>query len=79
MAQRYGGAYSPDGKAGEQPPPGKTRRGPAPNMPRPDPAGARSNILFVPPAILAVFSINDGAVGLAMGLSGPPCGHWPHG
>ncbi|APZ53400.1 5-bromo-4-chloroindolyl phosphate hydrolysis protein [Salipiger abyssi] len=32
--------------------------------------GARSNVLFVPPIVLAATSLNDGAVGLVTGLAG---------
>lgn len=66
MARRYGGEYSPTGKRPEGTPP------PPPQRPvaRPDPAGARSNILFVPGVILAFMSIGAGAVGLALGLVG---------
>ncbi len=35
-----------------------------------DPAGARSNVLFVPPVVLAFTSINEGAIGLGIGLIG---------
>ncbi|SPF79919.1 5-bromo-4-chloroindolyl phosphate hydrolysis family protein [Pseudoprimorskyibacter insulae] len=64
MAQRFGGKFSPGGetsKPGQQ----STFRGA-----KVDPAGARSNVLFVPPVILAFTSISDGAIGLATGLVG---------
>ncbi|OWU86609.1 hypothetical protein ATO6_07460 [Oceanicola sp. 22II-s10i] len=66
MAQRFGGEFSPDGKGPQK------GAAPAPQRPaaRPDPAGARSNILFVPPVILAFMSVGAGAVGLALGLVG---------
>lgn len=66
MAQRYGGKYSPDGSSdtGSQPT-SKGFKGASV-----DPVGARSNILFVPPVILAFTSINDGAIGMALGLVG---------
>ncbi len=35
-----------------------------------DPVGARSNVMFVPPIVLAAMSLNDGAIGLATGLVG---------
>lgn len=64
MAQRFGGEHSPAG----------SQRAPAPkgayHKAKVKPVGARSNILFVPPAILAFTSINEGAVGLAIGLLG---------
>lgn len=67
MAQRYGGKYSPgpDAPATSQTP-GK----PAYRNARVDPAGARSNVLFIPPIILAALSLNEGAMGLAVGLVG---------
>ncbi|MDF1855269.1 5-bromo-4-chloroindolyl phosphate hydrolysis family protein [Pseudooceanicola sp.] len=68
MAQRYGGDFSPDGENQPKPPAGNHR--PRRNLARPDPAGARSNFLFVPPLILAATSIAAGAVGLAIGLVG---------
>ncbi|MGR3322555.1 MAG: 5-bromo-4-chloroindolyl phosphate hydrolysis family protein [Pseudooceanicola sp.] len=66
MARRYGGDFSPQGGGRED------GRDPAPRrrVSRPDPAGARSNLLFLPPVILAFFSIDEGAIGLAMGLVG---------
>jgi len=73
MAQRFGGKYSPDGK-------------PAPKAPGPpqsyrnaqvDPVGVRANLMFVPPAILTLLSLNDGATGLALGLTG--AGLWTGG
>lgn len=66
MAQRYGGKYSPDGSSSEKP--ADTAR--AFDRAQRDPVGARSNVLFLPPVILAVRSINDGATGLAVGLLG---------
>lgn len=65
MAQRYGGQFSPDGKPDDTAVP-KTRG--AYQGARVDPAGARTKVLFVPPVILAFRSINDGAVGMAVGL-----------
>ncbi|EPX75757.1 5-bromo-4-chloroindolyl phosphate hydrolysis family protein [Salipiger mucosus] len=67
MAQRYGGKYSPDDgddKAASEPDPGHYRGA------RVDPVGARSNVLFAPPIVLAALSIGDGATGLATGLAG---------
>lgn len=63
MARRFGGRYSPD----PQP------RSPAPDprdTARVDPAGARVNLLFVPPALLALFSLGAGPAGLVAGLVG---------
>lgn len=73
MAQRYGGKHSPGGKPGPQ--------GSAPQQSyrnaQVDPVGVRANVLFVPPAILALLSLNDGATGLALGLAG--AGLWTGG
>jgi len=71
MAERYGGQYSPQGGRGADgtPPPPRPRR-----LERPNPAGARSNVLFLPPVLLAFFSLGAGAVGLALGLVG--AGAW---
>lgn len=66
MAERFGGEFSPRGHAPEGAvPPRRPRR-----LERPDPAGARSNVLFIPPVLLAFFSLGAGAVGLATGLIG---------
>lgn len=63
MAKRYGGKFSPDDtETDDQPEP----RG-AFDGARVDPAGARTNVMFVPPAILVFMSLNDGAIGLALG------------
>lgn len=65
MARRFGGKYSPDGSsAGEPVPP----RG-AFDGARVDPVGARANVLFIPAIPLVFLSLNDGAVGLALGLA----------
>lgn len=58
MAQRFGGKFSPGG--GNETTPLNARRV--------DAGGAKANLLFVPPVILAFFSLNDGAIGLALGL-----------
>lgn len=65
MAKPYGGKYSPDGdaNASETPKP----RG-AFDGARVDPADFRVNLLFLPPALLVFLSLNEGAVGLALGL-----------
>ncbi|MCB1332090.1 MAG: 5-bromo-4-chloroindolyl phosphate hydrolysis family protein [Roseivivax sp.] len=65
MAQRYGGKFSPDGQE-----PDKQAERPAFQGARVDAAGARSNILFVPPLVLAATSLGSGAVGLVTGLGG---------
>ncbi|WP_323767086.1 5-bromo-4-chloroindolyl phosphate hydrolysis family protein [Antarctobacter sp.] len=69
MAQRFGGKHSPDGaSSGPDDRPRDER--PAYHGARVAPAGARSNVLFIPGVILAILSINDGAVGMAVGLAG---------
>ncbi|MEP2030559.1 MAG: 5-bromo-4-chloroindolyl phosphate hydrolysis family protein [Paracoccaceae bacterium] len=63
MAKRYGGKFSPDEIMTEsQTPRGNFDRA------RVDPAGARSNVLFIPAIVLVFVSLNDGAVGLTLGL-----------
>lgn len=67
MAQRFGGKYSPDGSTEteeDRPTPSAFKGA------KVDPAGARSNVLFVPPIVLAAMSLNEGAIGLATGLAG---------
>ena len=66
MAQRYGGKYSPDGST--QTSPETSRKGF--KGATVDPVGARSNVLFIPPIILAFTSVNEGAIGLGLGLLG---------
>ncbi|MFD3191153.1 5-bromo-4-chloroindolyl phosphate hydrolysis family protein [Sedimentitalea sp. HM32M-2] len=65
MAKRFGGKYSPDGTPAE----GKPKPRGAFDGARVDPAGARTNILFLPAALLVFLSLNDGALGLALGLT----------
>ena len=66
MAQRYGGKYSPDGSTQTtHETPRKGFKGATV-----DPVGARSNVLFIPPIILAFTSVNEGAIGLGLGLLG---------
>ncbi len=66
MAKRFGGRFSPD-------------RPSSPDQPRPkssfrnaqvDPAGLRSNLMFVPGALLLLMSLTSGAAGLALGFIG---------
>ncbi|PYG28640.1 5-bromo-4-chloroindolyl phosphate hydrolysis family protein [Pelagimonas varians] len=64
MAQRFGGQHSPDGGQSGPKPKGAYHKA------KVKPAGARSNVLFVPPVVLAATSITDGAVGMAIGLVG---------
>jgi len=65
MAKRYGGHYSPEAESNVSVP----RKNPYRNA-QPDPIGLRSNLMFVPPAVLVLFSLMDGATGLALGLIG---------
>ncbi len=64
MAKRFGGKYSPDGRDGDD----ATEPRGAYEGARVDPAGARSNLLFVPAVPLVFMSLNDGALGMALGL-----------
>ncbi|NSY38613.1 5-bromo-4-chloroindolyl phosphate hydrolysis family protein [Leisingera sp. ANG59] len=73
MAQRYGGKYSPGSDPGLQ---NSAPRQSYRNA-QVDPVGVRANVMFVPPAILALLSLNDGATGLALGLIG--AGLWTGG
>jgi hypothetical protein len=70
MAKRFRGRYSPDGPS-------------EPDRPRPqssfrnaqvDPAGLRTNLMFLPAAVLLLMSLTSGAAGLALGLIG--AGFW---
>ncbi|MCZ4260386.1 5-bromo-4-chloroindolyl phosphate hydrolysis family protein [Limimaricola sp. G21655-S1] len=63
MARRFGGRYSP-GQQGSPAAPDPR------DAARVDPAGARVNLLFVPPALLALFSLGAGPAGLVAGLLG---------
>ncbi|WP_170466494.1 5-bromo-4-chloroindolyl phosphate hydrolysis family protein [Ruegeria arenilitoris] len=64
MAKRYGGKYSPQGDSSppDQPPRGQY------DGARVEPAGARANLLFLPAIPLVFLSLNDGAVGMTIGL-----------
>lgn len=66
MAKRFGGKFSPDDVEirADKPVPGAYSKA------RVDPAGAKSNVMFVPPLILAFRSITSGASELALGLVG---------
>lgn len=71
MAKRFGGTFSPNGRS--EPPKNGGNPGSKPprrTLTRADPAGARSNLLFVPAAILAITAIGSGPVTLALGLIG---------
>lgn len=67
MAKKFGGRFSPDG-AGQNSGP-ETLEMPVDER-RVDAAGAKSNVLFIPGVVLAAMSLNDGAIGLLMGLGG---------
>ncbi|SDY21356.1 5-bromo-4-chloroindolyl phosphate hydrolysis family protein [Citreimonas salinaria] len=61
MARRYGDRHSPGAAA---------QAGPLGAPPRVDPVGARSNVMFLPPVVLAFTSLGAGAAGFAAGLLG---------
>ena len=65
MAQRYGGKFSPEDGTPRDADPRPSFQGASV-----DPVGARSNLLFLPPLILAFTSFGGGATGLAVGLLG---------
>lgn len=67
MAQRFGGKYSPDGSSSQGATNGSSKGFKGATV---DPVGARSNVLFVPPVVLAFTSLNEGAIGLGVGLIG---------
>ncbi len=64
MAKRYGGKYSLQGgsDANKAKPRGQF------DGARVEPAGARANLLFLPAVPLVFLSINDGAIGMTLGL-----------
>ncbi len=64
MAKRYGGKFSPEGDVSSQDQPSRGQFDGA----RVEPAGARANILFVPAIPLVFLSLNDGAIGMTIGL-----------
>ncbi|WP_171136693.1 MULTISPECIES: 5-bromo-4-chloroindolyl phosphate hydrolysis family protein [unclassified Ruegeria] len=64
MAKRFGGKYSPDGPPSSDP---QTQRGQFQGA-RVEPAGARANLLFLPAIPLIFLSLNDGAIGMTIGL-----------
>lgn len=64
MAKRYGGKYSPEGEPETDHPPQRGQFDRA----RVEPAGARANILFLPALPLVFLSLNDGAIGMTIGL-----------
>ncbi|MGH1413953.1 MAG: 5-bromo-4-chloroindolyl phosphate hydrolysis family protein [Pelagimonas sp.] len=68
MAQRFGGQFSPDDNSDD--PIDTAPRSGAYHKAQVNPVGARSNVMFLPPIVLAATSINDGAIGMAVGLAG---------
>jgi hypothetical protein len=62
VARRYGGAYSPDPSTTESDRPAVRAEI--------NPAGARANLLFVPPVLLVLTTLTGGAVPMALGLAG---------
>ncbi|KHA53075.1 5-bromo-4-chloroindolyl phosphate hydrolysis family protein [Sulfitobacter geojensis] len=62
MAQRFGGKYSPDGDSAA---PAKQQRRVQVN-----PAGGRSNVMFIPAIVLVATTLGDGAIPMTLGLSG---------
>ncbi|WP_420860947.1 5-bromo-4-chloroindolyl phosphate hydrolysis family protein [Algirhabdus cladophorae] len=63
MAQRYGGKYSPNGSDPE----GRVEMEAV--KAAVDPVGAKANVLFIPPIVVAATSLNAGALGLTLGLT----------
>ena len=62
MARKFGGKYSPDASSHDL----KVDieyRGPSV-----DPAGAKSNVMFIPAIVVAATSLGGGAIHMAMGL-----------
>ncbi|WP_170441768.1 5-bromo-4-chloroindolyl phosphate hydrolysis family protein [Ruegeria arenilitoris] len=64
MAQRYGGKFSPDGQSDTDAPAPRGQYDGA----RVNPVGARANVMFVPAIPLVFLSLNDGAIGMTLGL-----------
>jgi len=64
MAKQFGGKYSPDGTTAS------AAREAVVDQRKVNKAGAKANILFIPGVILAFLSLNEGAVGLLLGLGG---------
>lgn len=64
MARRYGGKFSPDGQSDTGAPAPRGQYDGA----RVNPVGARANVMFVPAIPLVFLSLNDGAIGMTLGL-----------
>lgn len=67
MAQRFGGKYSPQGKSSDLPPADAPTAYTGAQV---SPAGARANLMFVPPVVLVATTVTDGAVAMTQGLVG---------
>ncbi|WP_037254878.1 5-bromo-4-chloroindolyl phosphate hydrolysis family protein [Roseobacter sp. SK209-2-6] len=71
MAKKFGGKYSP---SGSNAPLEGSKGTPSPSQVQPlrnssvDPIGLRSNLMFLPGALMLLFSLTSGASGLALGL-----------
>lgn len=65
MARRFGGEHSPGQSAGGEP---DSLRAARREEARVDAAGARANILFLPPVVLIFLSLNDGAAALTVAI-----------
>lgn len=63
MAKKFGGTYSPDGIQ-------SAVREVVIDERKVHAAGTKANLLFIPALLLVVLSINEGAIGLAMGMAG---------
>lgn len=68
MAQRYGGKFSPETDGDSAPDAALPPRGQYDGA-RVDPVGPAANLLFLPALPLVFFSLNDGAIGLTLGLT----------
>ena len=68
MAQRFGGKYSPQGKASEDPGQQAVRQAVQEDR-QVDAAGAKANLLFLPPIVLAVISVWRTPEKLLLGLA----------
>lgn len=71
MGKRFGGKFSPDASGNDAS--GNDAPGTIPprnqfDGAQVDPVGLRANLLFIPAIPLVFFSLNDGAIGLALGL-----------
>ncbi|MCC1492012.1 5-bromo-4-chloroindolyl phosphate hydrolysis family protein [Cognatishimia sp. F0-27] len=71
MAQRFGGKYSPDSDVRDDETRDIPRATPgAYTGAKVDPVGARSNLMFLPPIVLAFTSLGAGAATLGLALAG---------